>query len=194
MTRNHIEVNETLDCTGLACPMPIVRTKKAMQNMSSGEVLEVQATDKGSLADLQAWAKSAGHQYLGTVTEGELLKHFVRKASPHDVKQEATYPHTATNEELDASLKSGTGNMLLLDVREAAEYAFGHITGAVSIPLGQLEQRLEELPNDRQLFVICRTGSRSDMACTLLADKGYANVRNVLPGMSGWTGPVEKLN
>ncbi|MFD0959901.1 sulfurtransferase TusA family protein [Paenibacillus chungangensis] len=194
MTTNHIEANETLDCTGLACPMPIVRTKKAIQNMNSGEVLEVQATDKGSLADLQAWAKSAGHQYLGTVTEGELLKHFVRKASPHDVKQEATYPHTATNEELEARLSGGADDMLLLDVREAAEYAFGHIAGAVSIPLGQLEQRLEELPTDRELFVICRTGSRSDMACNLLAEKGYEKARNVIPGMSGWSGPVEKLN
>ncbi|MBD4937798.1 hypothetical protein GUF79_17260, partial [Xanthomonas citri pv. citri] len=47
-----------LDAKGLACPMPIVKTKKRMKDLKAGEVLEIHATDKGSTADLEAWAKS----------------------------------------------------------------------------------------------------------------------------------------
>lgn len=46
-----------LDAKGLACPMPIVKTKKRMKDLKAGEVLEIHATDKGSTADLEAWAK-----------------------------------------------------------------------------------------------------------------------------------------
>ena len=53
-----IKANLQLDAKGLACPMPIVKTKKAMSDLEDGQVLEVQATDKGSKADLKAWAES----------------------------------------------------------------------------------------------------------------------------------------
>ncbi|WP_155593291.1 sulfurtransferase TusA family protein [Lysinibacillus cavernae] len=53
-----------LDAKGLSCPMPIVKTKKAMDTLNTGEVLEVQVTDKGALADIPAWAKARGHIIL----------------------------------------------------------------------------------------------------------------------------------
>ena len=68
-----IKTNSVLDAKGLACPMPIVRTKKAMNGLEAGEVLEVQATDKGSTADMKAWAESTGHQYLGTLKKVPFL-------------------------------------------------------------------------------------------------------------------------
>ena len=52
-----IKADVQLDAKGLACPMPIVKTKKAMNDLEEGQVLEVQATDKGSKADLAAWSK-----------------------------------------------------------------------------------------------------------------------------------------
>ena len=68
-----MEANLILDAKGLACPMPIVKTKKAMNNLQAGEVLEVQATDKGSKADIKAWAESTGHQYIGMLAwEGKV--------------------------------------------------------------------------------------------------------------------------
>ena len=76
-----IHTDHMLDAKGLACPMPIVKTKKAMNDLEPGQVIEVQATDKGSLADIQAWATSSGHQYLGTTEEADVLKHYLRKAS-----------------------------------------------------------------------------------------------------------------
>ncbi|MEG9297828.1 sulfurtransferase TusA family protein [Mangrovibacillus sp. Mu-81] len=184
----NIEVNVVLDAKGLACPMPIVKTKKAINNLEAGQVIEVQATDKGSKADLQAWAASAGHEYLGTIEEGDILMHFVRKSSGEE-QVERKYEGVTNNEELETMLRDE--NTLVLDVREKAEYAFKHIPGAVSIPLGELETKADELTKDKNIYVVCRTGTRSDMAAQLLTAKGFTNVINVVPGMSEWSGDVE---
>ena len=82
---------------------------------------------------------------------------------------------------------------LVLDVREEAEFAFGHIEGAKSIPMGELESRLEELNKDQEIYVICRTGKRSDMAAQLLVKNGFTKVYNVLPGMTEWNGNLIKM-
>lgn len=178
-----------LDAKGLACPMPIVKTKKAMNGLQAGQVLEVQATDKGSKADLQAWANSAGHQYLGTIEEGDVYKHYLRKSS-NDGLIERKHPNITSNEELGKKLETNE-NIVVLDVREGAEYAFNHIPNAISIPLGELEDRLSELNTDDEIYVVCRTGNRSDLASQKLAEKGFANVKNVVPGMSVWTGKTD---
>ncbi|CAH1192120.1 Thiosulfate sulfurtransferase GlpE [Paenibacillus auburnensis] len=185
-----IKADQSLDCKGLACPMPIVKTKKAMDQLEAGQVIEVQATDKGSLADLKGWAKNTGHQYLGTIEEDNVLKHYLRKASPDEIKEQKKYMHVITNEELEKKLVSDE-IAIILDVREPAEYAFNRIQGAFSVPLGELENRLYELNPEDSIYVICRTGARSDMACQLLAAKGFKDVHNVEPGMSTWSGPTE---
>lgn len=59
-----MNITKTLDAKGLACPMPIVKTKKAMDTLNSGEVLEVVVTDKGALNDFPAWATSSKHTIL----------------------------------------------------------------------------------------------------------------------------------
>lgn len=179
-----------LDARGLACPMPIVKTKKAMAQIEFGQVLEVQATDKGSKADLKAWAESSGHQYIGTIEEGDVLKHFLRKSSEDETKKE--FSKVINNEELQSKLSSGW-DAVILDVREKAEFAFCHIPGAVSIPLGELEERLRELDSQAEIFVVCRTGTRSDLAAQQLASAGFHNVFNVVPGMSKWTGDTTGL-
>ena len=61
-----------------------------MNDLEEGQVLEVQATDKGSKADLAAWASTVGHQYLGTVEEGDVLYHYIRKCS-NDTLDEKTF-------------------------------------------------------------------------------------------------------
>ncbi|MWC30785.1 sulfurtransferase TusA family protein [Paenibacillus sp. MMS18-CY102] len=187
-----IQVDLTLDCKGLACPMPIVKTKRAIETVQSGQVVEIQATDKGSLADIQGWARTTGHQYLGTIEENAVLKHYVRKSSPNELKPESTYANTMSADELQVRLAGGEA-IIVLDVREPAEYAFQHVAGAISIPLGQLENRFGELASDKVIAVICRTGTRSDLACQLLQDKGFEHVANVIPGMAGWNGPTEQL-
>ena len=178
-----IQANEQVDARGLACPMPVVKTKKAITNLEEGQVLEVQATDKGSKADLAAWAGMVGHQYLGTVEKDDVLYHYIRKGSN---EVEIAYEHTILLEELESR------NGIILDVREAAEYAFGHMEDAKSIPIGELDLRLEELDKNEEIYVICRTGQRSHLAAQLLAKSGYRKVYNVLPGMNEWNGKITK--
>lgn len=186
-----IEVNKVLDAKGLACPMPIVRTKKAIGELEPGQVMEVQATDKGSTTDIQAWARSTGHQYIGTVEDGDVLKHYLRKSTPEEEKEEKKHPHVIDLAALQAKI-DGDETITILDVRESAEYAFGHIPGAKHIPLGELEERFEELEKNDAIYVVCRSGNRSDLAAQSLAEKGFTKVTNVNPGMSSWEGPVEK--
>ncbi|MGN9863451.1 sulfurtransferase TusA family protein [Bacillus swezeyi] len=71
--------DKLLDAKGLACPMPIVRTKKAMKELESGQILEVHATDKGFKSDLAAWSQSGGHHLLEHVEEGDVLKFWIQK-------------------------------------------------------------------------------------------------------------------
>ncbi len=61
-----LEVAKTLDASGLACPMPVVRTRQAIDQIGSGEVLEVISTDRGSLQDIPAWAAATGHALIAT--------------------------------------------------------------------------------------------------------------------------------
>ncbi|MBY6277928.1 sulfurtransferase TusA family protein [Symbiobacterium thermophilum] len=183
-----IRVDMTVDAKGLSCPMPIVKTKKAINGLQPGQVLEVQATDKASKADIQAWAESTGHQYLGMIEEGDVLKHCIRKANDHETKNNAAYPHMLSNEQLAEKIKDDS--VAIIDVREPAEYAFGHIPGAISVPLGELEDHIHELPKDKTIYVVCRTGTRSDLAAQKLTEKGFTNVWNVVPGMSKWEGPL----
>ncbi|WP_036745880.1 sulfurtransferase TusA family protein [Paenibacillus sp. UNC451MF] len=185
-----LSVNQTLDCKGLACPLPVVRTKKAMEALNAGEVLEVVATDKGSVADLKSWSGRTGHQYIGLKEENGAFRHFIRKAEASDTKEEMKHAVIATNDEVHSKLASGD-KLHILDVREPAEFAFGRIPGAISIPLGDLEKRLNQFDPCAEYYVVCRTGNRSDSACQMLSAKGFHNVKNVTPGMSQWTYEIE---
>jgi len=69
-----MNIAKVLDAKGLACPMPIVKTKKAINELESGQVLEILTTDKGAKNDLTAWAKSGGHELLKSDVENDILK------------------------------------------------------------------------------------------------------------------------
>jgi tRNA 2-thiouridine synthesizing protein A len=72
-------VAKTVDATGLACPMPLVRTRQGMDAIAPGEVLRVMSTDRGSLGDLPAWADAMGHEIL-RIAEGDVITFDIRKA------------------------------------------------------------------------------------------------------------------
>jgi len=74
-----MKADQTLDCYGLLCPVPIIQTAKAMKAMKLGEVLEVVSTDKGIKADMPAWCRMSGQEFLGLEEEGEAVKVYVRK-------------------------------------------------------------------------------------------------------------------
>ena len=79
---SEIDVTETLDVQGLNCPMPVVKTKQAIDGLTEGEVLEVVATDPGSMNDLAGWAEAtAGVELVDQFDEGDTYRHLVRKAA-----------------------------------------------------------------------------------------------------------------
>jgi rhodanese-related sulfurtransferase len=73
----------------------------------------------------------------------------------------------------------------VLDVREPVEWHHGRIEGALHIPLAQIPQRLEELPDGQQLLVVCKVGGRSAQATAFLQEKGFDAV-NLAGGMIEW--------
>ncbi|GAA0502608.1 sulfurtransferase TusA family protein [Salinibacillus aidingensis] len=74
-----MEAAKVLDAKGLSCPMPIVKTKKAIEELEAGEILEVHATDKGAKNDLTAWAKSGSHEIVDSTEEDDVLKFWIKK-------------------------------------------------------------------------------------------------------------------
>jgi rhodanese-related sulfurtransferase len=89
----------------------------------------------------------------------------------------------------------GDPRPFLLDVREPWEYAAGHVPGAALIPLGELEQRVSEVPRERAVLAICHSGSRSLAAAGYLRSLGYPDVSNVDGGTAAWIErgyPVER--
>lgn len=78
-------------------------------------------------------------------------------------------------------------DIFILDVREESEYSEGHIPGATLIPLGQLPDRLAEIPADKTVIAVCRSGNRSGKATELLRTQGFDNVHNMQGGMLAWS-------
>ncbi len=74
-----MEFKQELDARGLNCPLPIIKTKKALNDLASGEVLKVCATDSGSVKDMEAFAKQTGHALLETGQEAGSFVFFLRK-------------------------------------------------------------------------------------------------------------------
>lgn len=75
--------------------------------------------------------------------------------------------------------------LLILDVRQPDEFRAGHIAGAKLIPLNELQDRIAELPKDKEILCVCRSGSRSGAAVSQLNSSGYKAL-NLRGGMMGW--------
>ncbi len=78
------------------------------------------------------------------------------------------------------------GGALIVDVREPNEYNQIRAKGAVLLPLGRLNNRVGDLPRDREILLMCRTGGRSSNATQFLAANGFENVTNVSGGIMAW--------
>ncbi len=85
-------------------------------------------------------------------------------------------------------------DLFILDVREDAKWKQGHISGSVNIFSGYLEDRVEELPKNRPISVICNIGNRSSLATSILHRAGFTNIHNVLGGMIAWENSGYELN
>ncbi len=86
-------------------------------------------------------------------------------------------------------------DVVILDVREQNEWDAGHIPGALLIPMGQVADRLSEIPTDKTVIVQCRSGNRSSQVTDFLRNQGYSNVHNLSGGLNAWQSaglPVEQ--
>jgi len=77
-------------------------------------------------------------------------------------------------------------DVILIDVREDWEYEAGHIPGATLIPLGDIPNRLNEIPKDKTVIAVCRSGNRSGQATQFLQQQGFDNIHNMQGGMLAW--------
>ncbi|KAB2906533.1 sulfurtransferase TusA family protein [Paenacidovorax monticola] len=74
-----MDIHKEIDTRGLNCPLPILKAKKALADMASGQLLKVLATDSGSLRDFQAFAKQTGNELVEQQTVGEEYIHVLRR-------------------------------------------------------------------------------------------------------------------
>ena len=77
-----MKADQSLDCMGLYCPMPIVKTNEKIKRMKTGEILEIIGDDKGIIKDMPAWCEATGHEFLGMEEAGGEIRVYVKKA--HD--------------------------------------------------------------------------------------------------------------
>ena len=79
MTHASISVDRTLDCLGLFCPMPIVRTREAIRALAVGQLLEMLADDPASEADIRSWTRRTGHELVAVTRDGPVYRFLVRR-------------------------------------------------------------------------------------------------------------------
>lgn len=74
-----LAISAQLDLKGLSCPLPIIKTAKAMKGLASGDLVEVLATDPGSVKDFAAWARTTGNELLESSQFGNVFRFVIRK-------------------------------------------------------------------------------------------------------------------
>jgi len=74
-----LQITQTLDARGLSCPMPIVKTAHALKTIPSGGLIEVLATDPGSVKDFAAWSRTTGNELVEQTTDGGVFRFVLRR-------------------------------------------------------------------------------------------------------------------
>lgn len=80
MTEPPVTADQVLDCTGMACPLPVVKTSQAIKKIEPGQVLELLATDPGVEPDMKAWSGRTGNELLSIGREGDVFHVLIRRA------------------------------------------------------------------------------------------------------------------
>jgi rhodanese-related sulfurtransferase len=104
-------------------------------------------------------------------------------SSSQEISVQATYPKEITAKQAASKRDAGA---YILDVWELREFVQGHITGAIMIPLRQLRDRVNELPKDKEIVVVCLSGARSRFGLEILREEGYEKSSSLAGGMNAW--------
>ncbi|MCA9814092.1 MAG: MBL fold metallo-hydrolase [Candidatus Obscuribacterales bacterium] len=145
-----------------------------------GQPIVILASDQESIDEAVIRLARVGHEQVIGFLDGGLI-------AWADAGFEVTATPVVTVTELKKELEEGQ-DLFLLDVRRAPEYDAGHIEGAVNIPLSDLEGRINELPSDKPIAIICASGYRSSIAKSILERQGKEELMNVLGGFKAWQG------
>jgi rhodanese-related sulfurtransferase len=121
----------------------------------------------------------------GAATHAERARIAEPMPPDHAADHAAQAIPTVSVTEAAARLRDGSG-AVLVDVREHHEVVALRVPGAVLLPMGEIPARLGELPTDRALMLICRSGARSGRVTAFLLSQGFAHVANVAGGMIAW--------
>ena len=76
-----IKVDKVMDLKGMPCPMPLLKISKGIKEIEVGQVVEVHSTDRGSLADFPAWARTSGNKILKTEQDGNVIRFFIKRTA-----------------------------------------------------------------------------------------------------------------
>jgi rhodanese-related sulfurtransferase len=87
---------------------------------------------------------------------------------------------------VDQALSMRESGAFVLDVRQPEEWVDHHVPGSALIPLGELEARLDEVPKDQEIIVVCRSGNRSAQGRDILLDAGFEQVTSMAGGLTDW--------
>jgi tRNA 2-thiouridine synthesizing protein A len=74
-----LEISQTIDARGLSCPMPIVKTAQAVKPLPTGAVVELLATDAGSIKDVAAWCRATGNELIDQTSDGAVYRFVIRR-------------------------------------------------------------------------------------------------------------------
>ena len=105
-------------------------------------------------------------------------------ARPNTASSATSFPLEISVAEASAKRDAGA---FILDVRQPEEWNESHIPGATLIPLGELESRVNEIPTDQEVVVVCRSGNRSQQGRDILLSAGYEQVTSMAGGMNQWS-------
>ncbi len=108
---------------------------------------------------------------------------FLERNGARDASAAARLPAEISVDQAAAKREQGA---FILDVREPQEWQEYHIPGSTLIPLGELPNRLSEVPKDREIVVVCRSGNRSRTGSEILAKNGFSRVTSMAGGLKEW--------
>lgn len=74
------QIDATVDAKGQKCPMPVLMATRGIKKLEAGQVLLIEATDRGSQSDIPSWAKDTGHELLETSNEGDVFRYVIKKS------------------------------------------------------------------------------------------------------------------
>ena len=203
-TEEFIEV----DACGLSCPGPLNAMIKGLETLPKGKKLKIFTTDPGFKSSVEAYSelneaiklltlKKEEGKLIATLEKTEITLEEIKapvqviKKSRKDLRSPEAPPlSNISAEELYKRMDSDDSPDIIIDVRTPQEYnsPAGHIKNAKLLPLGDLMQNIDSLEEykDKEVVLLCHSGSRSMMASQLLARAGFKDVRNLTGGMMLW--------